>query len=280
MNRRRATRMSIAALIMMAHSLLVSSVGAYGPQQQPPPRTTISLRREILKKIALGVVIGATSSLLSPQNCQAACFPGDTSKECIGVYKVPMEDAENLQNFMKKNPDAFKQFAPNVQTNVPTMAGVPRSLDEALEVLESQRLAADDIVNVIRVGKLEEGGIKLLNLIPRVSMAGRIVIRGAMASSPTLPTSSSSSKLEDGDEKAIQQAATIQQLKETQWETALNNVVFGFGECDILIGQGIRGELGVVTVAQISILSELKEAIRAYDDFLVIAQKQFPAASA
>ena len=36
---------------------------------------------------------------------------------------------------------------------------------------------------------------------------------------------------------------------------------------------GIRGELGSLTVAQITIMKELKDAIRAYDDFLGITQK-------
>ena len=153
-------------------------------------------------------------------------MPGDTSKECIGVYKVPVEDAQKLNDFLKKNPSAAP---PNFNTSTSNALRSPRSVDEAFQVLETQRLAADDILSVISQGKLEEGGVKVLNLIPRVSTAGQMVIRKALDSD----TSSSSAQ----DAKTEKMAA-IQQLKETQLESALNSVVAGFGECDILIGQG------------------------------------------
>lgn len=47
------------------------------------------------------------------------------------------------------------------------------------------------------------------------------------------------------------------------------NMAMGlWGECDVVIGQGLRGQLGVTTVAQLQILSSLKDAVLAYDDFL------------
>ena len=196
-------------------------VHAWQHSSKPP-----SSRRQILQTTAKSVLGVATIASAKSSPSQAACMPGDTSKECIGVYKVPVEDAQKLNDFLKKNPSAAP---PNFNTNTNNALRSPRSVDEALQVLETQRLAADDILSVISQGKLEEGGVKVLNLIPRVSTAGQMVIRKALDSD----TSSSSAQ----DEKTEKMAA-IQQLKETQLESALNCVVAGFGECDILIGQG------------------------------------------
>jgi len=41
---------------------------------------------------------------------------------------------------------------------------------------------------------------------------------------------------------------------------------------DITIGQGLRGTMGVSAVAQLTILSELREATAALDDFLRAVQ--------
>jgi len=229
-------------------------------------------RRDILDQILSGMLIVGFSSTLGTETSQAACLPGDTSRECIGVYKAPID----IDTMTQENKDAFRKFAPDVKTDVKPMAGMPRTSDEALQVLEAQRAAADDIMNAILQGRLEEGGIKVLNLIPRVSMAGRIVIRDGL-SSPSSSSSSSTLALASMSsqdmERTLQREASIHQLKETQLESALSNVLNSFGECDVMIGQGIRGEMGVVTFAQIYILFELQDAIRAYDDFLCIARK-------
>jgi hypothetical protein len=37
-----------------------------------------------------------------------------------------------------------------------------------------------------------------------------------------------------------------------------------------MIGQGLRGQLGVTAAAQIQILREVQEGVRAYDDFLAM----------
>ena len=98
--------------------------------------------------------------------------------------------------------------------------------------------------------------MKLLNLIPRLSTAGRLVIETAMSLSMTL-----------------QDPLAIRQMKELLLENALSDVLVGFSECDIMIGQGLRGEMGAITVAQVYILNELQTTSQAYDNFLVVAQK-------
>lgn len=46
-----------------------------------------------------------------------------------------------------------------------------------------------------------------------------------------------------------------------------------WNDVDVMIGQGLRGDLGASVVAQIQILSEVSEATVAFDDFLLTVQK-------
>lgn len=48
------------------------------------------------------------------------------------------------------------------------------------------------------------------------------------------------------------------------------NAITG-GECNVVIGQGIRGDVGVTAVEQIYILSSLRDATNALDDVLSTA---------
>ncbi|KAL7577687.1 hypothetical protein ACA910_015198 [Epithemia clementina (nom. ined.)] len=213
------------------------------PQTLPPPKF-VDTRRSVCNKSlralllaasgSLGATFASASSLQHPAVAHAACLPGDVSKECIGVYKVPA------------TPSSKSSF------------GMPQSYDDAWQVLDAQRLATNDIVQVVRAGRLEEAGVKVLNLLPRVSMAGKWVIQTIM---------------ERENKGSTAKTAVVQELEEKQLETALNDVLISFNECDIMIGQGLRGEMGAVTVAQVLILKELEDAIRGYDNFLAIANK-------
>ena len=53
-----------------------------------------------------------------------------------------------------------------------------------------------------------------------------------------------------------------------QLQSRLEDTLACFGQVDVTLGQGLRGQLGVVTAAQLAVLSELRDALRAYDDFL------------
>ena len=140
-----------------------------------------------------------------------------------------------------------------VQRNAPDLNYVPpvkfpQSAADAVQILQAQRTAADDIRSVVAAGRLEEAGIKVLNLLPKVTAAGRVVVDHVAQTSP----------LEGG-------AKDVQLL---QLQSRLDETLVSFGQVDVSIGQGLRGELGVVTVAQLTILGDLKDAMIAFDDFL------------
>jgi hypothetical protein len=209
----------------------------------------------------------------SPRSSYAACLPGDVRPSCIGVYKVPIDD--NVLPYVG-SPEALQKFAPDLQY-VPPIT-LPKSLQVAIEILETQRLAADDIGAVVSAGRLEEAGIKVLNLIPKVTTAGRVVLSNIqkqqqqqrVSAEATTTTSSSTSTSSDDVVKGLQYQKVEEQY---------NVMVALWSDCDIVIGQGLRGEMGVSAVAQIQILTSVKDSTIALDDFITSSKRILKALS-
>lgn len=181
------------------------------------------------------------------KNSNAACLPGDLAPSCIGVYKVPIDD--NIKEMVSTR-ETLQKYAPGINYVPPIPS--PTSFSSAYEAILTQRLAADDIINVVSAGRLEEAGIKVLNLIPRLTVSGRVLV-----------------DYEPSEAKSTQESIQRQQLQNLleATEVAWKNV-------DILIGQGIRGDMGVSAVAQLNILSELREAITSLDEFVANVNKK------
>lgn len=190
---------------------------------------------------------GFLFSYFIPQVALAACLPGDLSPDCIGVYKVPLGETNGASSMIGTE-EALKRNAPDIRY-VPPVA-VPSTARDAIDILLSQRRAADDIRDVVMAGKLEEAGIKVLNLTPKVTVAGRTIVDDRMTTFP-----------QDASE-------AVRDLQRQRIQSKLDMLLVEFNQLDMLIGQGIRGQLGVSAVAQLSIITELKEAIEAFDDFL------------
>lgn len=187
---------------------------------------------------------------MTPSSSQAACLPGDLSKECIGVYKIPIDD--RILPYVS-TPEALQRFAPDLKYVPPLVA--PTSVALAWEIMETQRLAVNDIQQVVQEGRLEEAGIKVLNLVPKVTQSGRVII-------------------DDCFQRILQSIATTSVVKEmtmnrleSQWEMVLGL----WGETDVMIGQALKGDMGVSAVAQIYLLKQIKDSTAAMDDFIALA---------
>ena len=200
-----------------------------------------STRRNFL---AIAVSIGGSITIQN-NKANAACLPGDLSKECIGVYKVPIDDA--ILPYVG-TPEKLKQFAPDLKYVPPIKP--PASVSVAQEMLETQRLAADDIKQVVSEGRLEEAGIKVLNLLPKLTSSGKLIVDSMEVTLIGNPSTA------------------IDEIKFSRLKDQLNMALGLWGECDVMIGQGLRGEMGSLTFAQIQILSSLRDATAALDDFL------------
>jgi hypothetical protein len=196
------------------------------------------------------VLLLVSCSIGTPIESSAACLQGDLSASCIGVYKVPMDD--NI-NKMISTKEALQIYAPGINYVPPIPS--PTSINDAYDAILAQRLAADDIVVVVAAGRLEEAGIKVLNLIPRLTVSGRVLVNNGY-----FVDSVANENIQYLSRQRIQ---NLFEVAEVAWKNV-----------DVLIGQGIRGDLGVSAVAQLQILVELRDATAALDDFLVAVQRR------
>ena len=240
-----------SALLRLLYTLLIFSERwahswALPPSQLPPPKTNLN-RRHLLS----GAVGLWTAVLVAQQEMtvHAACFAGDESPECIGVYKVPIDTVDAVRSM----PQAVQQNAPGLRpspdSSSTSITGLPSTYADALKVLEAQRRAADDILEVVARGQLEEAGLKTLRLVPQVTAAGRLILAQLASSNSAL-------------------TAGAKEVQLLRLQAALDETIACWGQVDVTLGQGLRGELGVVTVAQLAVLSDVRDATRAYDDFL------------
>ena len=87
---------------------------------------TLNDRRELMKKIFSGAISSATI-LSSSKSSNAACLPGDVSPDCIGVYKLPLDDA--VSSYID-TPEHLAKNAPDLRW-VP-MPEYPKSVSQSM----------------------------------------------------------------------------------------------------------------------------------------------------
>jgi hypothetical protein len=132
-------------------------------------------------------------------------------------------------------------------------SSAPASMDVAAarSSLIEQRQRIDTVKSSIVSGNLVQGGLELLKVVPKINKAGKSLI-----------------PLDMGGSSAV--SGLIIQRMEAQLEE-INGLL---GQADVSIGQGMRGEMGFVTMAQLTIIRDLQDAQNLLDDFLALASKQ------
>ncbi|KAL3808177.1 hypothetical protein ACHAXA_006100 [Cyclostephanos tholiformis] len=123
------------------------------------------------------------------------------------------------------------------------------------------------------MGNIEGAGLILLDVIPKVSAAGIVIVRmfnNASNSKRHLAMKPNGAKVitvNNGNPSSTPKDTSLE-MKAYRIEYTLNELLGYMGETDVLIGQGLRGELGVSAVAQIQILSSLSDCRKEYDNLL------------
>lgn len=229
-------------------------------------------RRLVVKNIVSSFALLLTTTI-GGKSTNAACLSGDIHPDCIGVYKLPI-DATELSYF--DTPEKLKVYAPDLRWIPPTL--YPKGYTDALKQLKDQRLQLGTAQEFVAKGDLIMAGVTLLDVIPKINAAGVIIIQSFERASnnernltmkkngnistrrPSVdgntPTSSSSTK------------ATALEMRSYRIKNTLDELLGYLGETDILIGQGLRGELGVSAPAQLQILSCFVEITKEYDSLL------------
>jgi hypothetical protein len=205
-------------------------------------------RRKVLNSLS-----GLLPVLLAPVAIsQAACLQGDTSPDCIGYYKVPLDDA--ILPYIG-SAEKLQQFAPGVRW-VPPIE-YPRNYKDAKAELEPLRQRCIALNDVILRGNLTEAGIEVLGIVPRLTVAGRVIVRSLSESASSAKTSADAG------------------LRAIRIEEAYTELVSKLNSMDILLGQALRGDLGSLTAAQIQLVGELREANVLFDEIIAAMPTDF-----
>ena len=222
-------------------------------------------RRMVIQSIISSIL------LINTNSANAACLPGDLRAQCIGVYKVPI-DAMSESDM---SPEKLKLYAPDLNWVEPVQ--YPKTYDDAISQLNELRQQLDDAQDLVAKGDMEASGISLLDIIPKTNAAGITIIQTInKALIDERNKAMKSKKRKDGEyvENPSTNKGTILELKANRVQTALNELLGYLGETDVLLGQGLRGDLGVSAPAQIQILENFAECKREFDNFLATIPKK------
>uniref|UniRef100_A0A7S2E869 Uncharacterized protein n=1 Tax=Ditylum brightwellii TaxID=49249 RepID=A0A7S2E869_9STRA len=158
-----------------------------------------------------------------------------------------------------ESPETLARFAPDINW-VPIVTPPGTYKEAVVELGELQRdcFASSggggeekmSVKELVLKGQLEQAGIELLRITPRITVVGRVIIANLYKQQSNSSSSSSNNNM-----KAYR--------AEVQYDELLGRL----GEVDVLLGQAIRGQLGVVTMGQIQVLQELKEAQEFMEEF-------------
>lgn len=212
-----------------------------------------ALRRIVFSVSGMAGILGTEGPPLlgQPSNvANAACLSGDTSADCIGVYKMPIDDAALPY---VETPEKLARYAPDIRWVPPV--SYPSGYKEALAELCDLRERCKLLDSLVLGGKLESAGVEILGIMPRVTVAGQVVVAAL------LEKGISQKKGGGGNEGDLS-------MRAYRAEVAMTELLTRLGQCDIEIGQGLRGDLGALTPAQIQILSTVREANTAFEEFL------------
>mmetsp|Transcript_36662 Transcript_36662/g.76935 ORF Transcript_36662/g.76935 Transcript_36662/m.76935 type:complete len:228 (-) Transcript_36662:282-965(-) len=189
---------------------------------------SIDRQDKITRRQTLSFILGTVASALLPiGNADATCLTGDEAPDCIGVYKesIPQSSKEDddghRSSTIEQSYGVFRPERPSV------ILRNPQSLDEAVGMLQDQRIAMDEIEKSISSGDMEGAGVAVLRVLPRLNLAGRYI---AVAMQRLVPQ--------------------IQQMSDELNDLALT--------VDNHIGKALRGNLGSTTIAQLTLLSDVQ----------------------
>jgi len=247
-----------ASLVLVLVIVMVtwppSLVESWSPSQNNHRNINVeSSRRQLFQKSASVACAAAAALVSTPSDAGAACLQGDLRPVCIGYYKVPID--ENI------TPEELQKFAPDLKY-VPPIE-YPKSFQSAMSVLKTQRADVSKIQQHVMNGNLEEAGILVLALLPQVT-----------SSCQRIMTDLDAMIRNKGDGTSSEVTARAMAIDRA--EDQMSYVTGCWGECDVTIGQGMRGELGGFTVAQLAILSSIRDASGALDDFMATASTMCP----
>lgn len=184
-------------------------------------------------RFAITASIGWTALSGNDLPSNAACLSGDTRESCIGTYKLPLDD--QVASFID-TPEHLEKFAPDLKWVPPVE--YPKDFQMARKELLELQTQVSNLKDVVLQGELVSAGTSLLSMVPRITVAGRVAVN-SMKNTPKKDEFS---------------------MKVYRAEVAHYELLMALGSCDIIIGQGIRGDTGSITMTQIQVIKDLTDA--------------------
>jgi hypothetical protein len=135
-------------------------------------------------------------------------------------------------------------FAPDLKWVPPVE--YPKDYKVARQELSDLQTKVSNLRDVVLNGELTTAGTSILAMVPRITVAGRVAV----------DSMKNNKHMEDMSMKAYRA------------EVAHYELLIALGSCDVLIGQGIRGEMGSVTMTQIEVLKDLTDANERFNEFM------------
>lgn len=256
----RSRRQQISQLLLTNRDYLNS-----GSSSDTDSHTRRILIHAVSKSFTAHIMVLMT---MAAKSANAACLSGDIRPECIGIYKLPIDAAESPY---VATPEKLKVYAPDLQWVPPTP--YPTTYTAALKQLNDERQHLDATKDLISRGNIEEAGLALLGITPKVNAAGLVIVqvinKSANDERNFAMKSDTASTRNDGNPSSSPKAVTLE-MKAYRIKTTLDELLGYLGETDVLIGQGLRGELGVSAPAQLQILSSLSNCSAEFDNMLHI----------
>jgi hypothetical protein len=217
---------------------LCMSVSLPTPSYPSRQRNAVVISRRGRRAFFNTVVAGVSSCMTvvaaasSPLPASAACLPGDLSKECIGIYKVPIQWDDQTERATIEN---LKKFASDLNVDQVPRLKRPKSNSVARQTLEKQQtIIQTTVLDLVTAGRLEEAGICLLGVIPKVTSAGNFLVQQSMSEN-------------ENDSDSSEAIAEIRSVRlQSQYQLLLGLL----GQSDVSIGQALRGDIpGTITMA-------------------------------
>ena len=138
---------------------------------------------------------------------------------------------------------------------VPPSPSFSYTYKDAVEIVQTQRIAVDNISNVIKEDKIDEAGFKVMQLNAQTRTAGKIILDTFQENMSSTKNSSS------GD-------SSITLLRFLSLQKKFTTLIDLCDECEDTLQMALKGKSGVSAAVQIKALKVVDDIKSSYDDFL------------
>mmetsp|Transcript_16728 Transcript_16728/g.26058 ORF Transcript_16728/g.26058 Transcript_16728/m.26058 type:complete len:236 (-) Transcript_16728:414-1121(-) len=133
---------------------------------------------------------------------------------------------------------------------VPASPFFSGTYQDAVEIMYAQRIAVDNIANVIQDGNMEEAGFKVMQLNAQTRAAGKII-------------------LDSYQQQLSRKDDNLMLLRFLSCQKKFAVLLDSCDECGEALQKTLKGKLGATAAAQIKSSKIVDETKSAYDDFLL-----------